>query len=328
MRAEHFLPIAIVAATLLGCQSTPTSDADTASGASSGTSASGGTEKTVAYIDGRPATRSALYTLLAEAHGGEALSELILDRAVPRRLEAEGLALTQADLDAERERLMAGLAEDRDQAARLFSEMRDRLGLGQTRYEAMVRRNAGLRKLVADGVRVTEPAIRQAYQRRYGERYQARLITAGNAATLGRLRRRVLEGASFTDLAIAHSTDPSAAQGGLLSPISPADASYPKAVREALPKLSTDSEPARLSPVIALAEGYALLRLEAVTRPEAPAYAEVRAALRAEVRRELERVRMQQLTRAILEDADVVVLDPALAEAWDRHRERVAQPSR
>ena len=100
MRAEHFLTIAIVAATLLGCQSTPTSDADPANGASSGPSASDGTEKTVAYIDGQPATRSALYTLLAEAHGGEALTELILDRAVPRRLEAEGLALTQADLDA------------------------------------------------------------------------------------------------------------------------------------------------------------------------------------------------------------------------------------
>lgn len=328
MRAEHFIPIVIVAATLLGCQSTPASDADPAPHASSDAPAPDETQKTVAYIDGKPATRSALYTLLAEAHGGEALTELILDRAVPRRLEAEGLSLTQADLDAERERLMAGLAEDRDQAARLFSEMRDRLGLGQARYDAMVRRNAGLRKLVADGVTVTEPAIRQAYERRYGKRYRARLITADNAATLSRLRRRALEGASFTDLAISHSTDASAAQGGLLSPISPADASYPKAVREALPKLSTDSEAARLSPVIALAEGYALLRLEAVTRPEAPPYAEVRDALRAEVRRDLERLRMQQLTRAILEDADVVVLDPALAEAWDRHRERVAKPPR
>lgn len=323
MRAILPITFLIVAATAVGCQSNQTSPSPPNT---SNSGSSSNTRSTAAYVNGEQATRDQLYKVLVETNGGEALAELILDRAIDKRLATEGMALTEADIEAERQRLLDELSPDPDQAARLFNEMRNKFGLGTTRYQAMVRRNAGLRKLVADGIKVTEPAINQAYQLRYGSRYRVRLITSENASQLNRARQRVLGGTSFTDLAIELSTDASAAQGGLLSPINTADATYPKAVRDVLAKLSTDSEQARLSPVIALPEGYALLRLEEIVTPESPAYAEVRPSLIVAVRRDLERVRMQQLARALLEQADVVVLDPALEKSWQQHREKVTKP--
>lgn len=323
MRHRLLLQLAIVASFTVGCQSTTRDRTTTTPRETTNPSQN---DKPIAYIDGTQATRDQLYTILVEAHGGEALSELILDRAVAKRLSEAGITLTQQDLDHEQQRLRADLATDADDGQRLINQMRARLGLGETRYQALLRRNAGMRKLVQDDLAVAEPAIRQAYELRYGPRYQARLITANDVNTLSRTRRDVLAGASFTDLATRRSTDASAAQGGLLSPISPADATYPQAVREALARLSMDDSASRLSPVIALADGYALLWLEDVTEADGPPLEEVREELARSVRRDLERVRMRQLARSLIEAANIVILDPALDKSWQQRKESIQNP--
>ena len=320
MRHTNLLLLIIVASFAIGCQSSPTDrDAATTTRATSQAQ----TPNAIAYIDGQIASRDALFALLAEAHGGEALAELVLDRRVAKRLAGEGIVLTPQDLERERERLKSDLSADEDEGQRLINAMRSRLGLGDKRYAALLKRNAGMRRLVRDGISITEPAIRQAYELRYGDRYRARLMTAADVNTLSRARQRVLNGTSFTDLAIELSTDASAAQGGLLSPISPADASYPKAVRDALVKLSAKDRASRLSPVIALADGYALLWLEQIVKRDKPPFATVREELAQAVYRDLERVRMRQLARTLIESANIVVLDPALSRSWKDHQEAI-----
>lgn len=276
-----------------------------------------------AYIDSKPVTRDELYQAMVQAQGGQALSELLLDRAIGNQLAEQGITLTGTDIDAEREQLLTSLSNDRDQATRLLDAMREQRGLGDARFANLLKRNAGLRRLVRDNISVTDAAIEQAYDLRFGPRYRVRLITADNVATLSQARQRVIAGESFTDLAIGLSTDASAAQGGLLSPINTLDATYPKAVRDALPKLSTDERATRLSPVIALPDGYALLWLEDVTHKDAPPIEQVRAELERAVRIELERVRMQQLAKVLVERANVVVLDPGLDASWKRQRETI-----
>lgn len=323
MRHLKMIGLLIVAANLLGCQSNDVSD-----GRDDANTPRQTFEQPIAaaYIDGVVADRAELSQILIEAHGGEALAELVLDRGVAKRLSQAGLSLTEQDLAAERERVLADLSRDTDDAARLLREMQQRLGLGARRFDALIERNAGLRRLVREGIEVTEPAIQQAYQLRYGKRYIARIITAPDVATLSLARRRAINGTSFTELAIELSTDTSAAQGGLLSPISPADVSYPKAVRDAVSRLTTTSTQSRLSPVIALADGYALLYLESIETRPAPPIDQVRSELASAVRLDLERLRMQQLARAILSQANVVVLDPALAKSWEARREALSDP--
>lgn len=322
--ALPLLIILIVATFALGCQSTPKQPPADPAAASSPDATQG---KLAAYIDGQAVTQTQLYQIIIQAHGGEALAQLLLDRAVQARLKQENIKLGKDDINAEQAQLLATLSPDPDQAARLLQDMRTDRGLDPQRFNAMLQRNAGLRALVRDKITISDASIEQAYQLRFGKRYQARLITTNQLDPLTQARRQAIDGASFTDLAIERSTDASTRQGGLLSPISPADPTYPKAIRDALPKLTMTDRASRLSPVIALPEGYALLWLEEVLiDADAPPIEQVRAELKTAVRAELERVRMRQLARTLIDKANVVVLDPVLNKAWQRQLESIRNP--
>jgi len=303
-------------------------------------------DKPLAYVQGAPVRRDQVFRPLIETAGGQVLAELVLDRLVQDRLDARGLTLTEADLTEERQRVQRALSGEQDdenqydenQAARLLRELRRQRGLGDTRFKQLVRRNAGLRKLVADDVDVTEQSLKQAYKRRFGPRYRARVITVDQLREASRLRKRVLTGeARFADLAAIHSTDASADRGGLLAPISPADPTYPAAIREGLQRLAQQAAtqpatqpatpPAKpVSEVIALDEGFALLQLEEKIAAEPVEFADVKRRLRDAVRLELEQRLMRQLARNMLSDADVVVLDPALGKSWRRQRDVLLSP--
>lgn len=316
---------AILASIVVGCQSAPTA-IDHPQPDQPDPAARSSDARPAAYLDGVAVSRDDLYQLMIEAQGGQVLTEIILDRAITRMLSEQGLTLTEADIQAERDQLLVSLSSNPDEATRLMNAMREQRGLGDRRFESLLRRNAGLRILVRDQITLGDAAIQLAYDLRYSPKYRVRLMTANNVDTLSKARQRVVAGESFTDLVIELSTDSSAAQGGLLSPISTVDATYPKAVRDALPKLSADDRELRVSPVIALAEGYALLWLEDVIHQDAPPIQQVRAELERQVRIELERVRMQQLARVLVGQANVVVLDPALDKAWQRQRETIVEP--
>jgi len=315
--SDRFLPV-IVVATLVGCQSGPPA----------GQKTSGQTEprpaeaaKPVAYIDARALTDADLRAPLYEAAGGRVLADLVLDRAVAQALTDRGLSLEAADLEAEKRRLLETLSDDPDTAARLLQELRNTGGLGESRFEALLRRSAGLRRLVADRVAVTDAAIKRQYLLRHGPRYRVRLLVTASAEEANKLRRRAVGGESFSDLAAMHSIDPSAAQGGLLSPISPADAGYPQAVRNALPKLDAEA----VSPVLALGDRFAVLKLEDKIEADGMALDDVRNELAAAVRRRRERLLMEQQARELLAAAEVVVLEPALKAAWQRQRDRLLE---
>lgn len=319
----------IFALTAAGCQSAPPGDSF-ADGGEAHTGVANDTGRPVAYLNGRAVREHELYALLVEMDGGLALSELLLDRAIQAELADAELQVIDRDLEAERQTMLDALSPDADEAVRLLAEMKRRRGLGERRFAGLLARNAGLRKLVraAGQEPIAEPAIRQAYELAYGPRYTVRLIVTEQLARAQQVHRLVAEGSSFSDLAAVHSTDVSAAQGGLLSPISPADASYPDAVRDALPSLGLDTRQTRLSPVIAIDGGYALLWLDAFTPAQGIDIEDVRPELEAGIRMRLERLRMQQLARTLIDKADLVILDPALDASWEQQRATIEEAQR
>jgi parvulin-like peptidyl-prolyl isomerase len=275
----------------------------------------------LAYINGEAVTEPQLFTPLLEAAGGRVLSEIVLNRMVDRRLKQRGLDLTPKQIEREKQLVQQSLASDENQSVLLLKQMRRRAGLGQQRFEAMLRRNAGLRELVQDEVQVTDLAIRQAYKRQYGPRYEGRILVVPTAQQARQFRSKIRDGASFATLAARHSTDASAAQGGLLSPISPADPSYPQVIRETLAKL----EPGQVSEVIALEAGYALLTLERKIAGQSVKLADVRGELKTAVRRRAERLKMRSLAQSLLSQANVVVLDKTLGDRWQQHKQQLLQ---
>lgn len=259
---------------------------------------------------------------MVEASGGAVLEEIVLDLGLTERLARAGIQLTQAQIDAERQLLLDTLSDDPQRAAQLLGELRQRRGLGEDRFGQLLRRNAGLRALTQEGLEVGEAAVRQAYELEYGPRYEVRIVVTDSLQAAADVVRRAREGESFIDLAIARSLDPSRAQGGLLDPISPVDATYPQAIRSVVATLA----PAQVSDPIALEQGFAVLKLERKIEAQPIEYSEVKDRLSQRVRRQMERVRMQQLARTILTQADVVVFDGALQKQWNLRKPQFTEP--
>ena len=280
----------------------------------------GGPQRVLAYVAGRPITTQALLPGMLEAVGGVSLNEAVLEVMLDRRLESAGVEVTPPMLDAERQLLQQTLADDEDDAARLLAELRRRRGLGEVRFKALLRRNAGLRALVADRVTVTETATQREYELQHGPAARVRLLLSDTLREAQRLREQAAAAetaAGFGELAALHSIDESAAQGGLLPWIRRQDSSFPEALRRATAEL----EPGELSPIITLDGGFALLRLEERRPGDGTEFAAVRDDLEQAVRRRAERLLMQQLARELTSAAEVVVLDPALKDQWERQRE-------
>lgn len=278
----------------------------------------------VAVHSGGAITLADLRGPLFEAAGGQVLSEWLLQRLIDRRLAERGLTAQINDAAVARERadMLATLDPDPDQAQRILDQIRRRRGLGRQRFDSLLRRNAGLRRLVADQVQVTDLAIEQAFQLRHGPRYEARLITAAGFAQAVELVQQARRGAAFADLAAEHSTDVSRLQGGLLGQISAADPTYPLAVRTTLAQL----EVGQVSDPVALDDGFAILKLERKIPADAVQLDAVRDELTRQVRRQAEAALMQQLARDLLAEAQVLVLDPTLQRAWEDHRRADTTP--
>jgi len=321
--ATLLMCLSVVACTTTPKRSTPTSvthsttsDAPKRSG-----NAAGGTE-VAALIDGHTVKWSTLRPLLVEASGGEILGEWILDRRVEAELRKRRMAVSESDVQREKVLMQEQLSTNADQAIRLLSEVRDKRGLGPRRFEALLRRNAGLRKLIADDVKVSESMIRSAYEQTYGEKIICRLILVDKLVEANRVIRRLEAGESFTDLAIEVSTDESHRQGGLLPPISPYDPTFPKEIRNAAVEL----QPGQRSVPVALESGFAILQCERRVREDATAYEQVKDDMRRIARLQLERTLMHRQARVLLSDLDVTILDADLNRAWEARRSRLLEP--
>lgn len=291
--------------------------------AAAGDTATGGSGAAiVALVGGQSVRMQALTPIMVETAGGQALGEWVLNQQIEKALAEKKIALRQEDLDYEKKQLMNQLDPDPDQAARLLTQLRERRGLGPRRFEMLLRRNAALRKLVADEVQITPALIQQAYDMQYGQLTQVRMILSGSLKGASEALRRARGGESFIDLAIELSQDASRAQGGLLAPIAAEDPTWPQALREAAVKLA----PGQISEPVALDAGWAILKCEKKIDQPARPLAEVRHELRDQVRLRLERLRMEQLARVLVEKADVTVLDADLDRSWKQQRGDFIKP--
>ncbi len=312
----------IMAVLLTGCQNPAPRRANSPGRTNPGTSAAASTDRYLAYVNGQSVTVSDLRLYLLEASGGKVLAEHVLDAQLAQELADRNLTVQPQQLKAERQILAQVLDPDPDQAQRLLDELRQQRGLGETRFSQLLRRNASLRLLVQDEVEISPAAIELAYQLEYGPRFEARLIVVDSLALASDLVGRARTGkADFVDLAIAHSTDSSRAQGGLLPPISPADATFPAAVRQTLGKLAVG----QVSDAVALDRGFAILKLERKINARPIRFDEVEQQLALGVRRQVEQILMRRKARTIISQAHVVILDPALNQSWIEQNRRILE---
>ena len=274
-------------------------------------------------IDNSALSRDALWPVLAEIAGKQAIREAVLDHAVSVELDRAGITLTEADIDAERQRLADRLAPEStdEQAEEIVRRVLAGRGLGPDRLGALLRRNAGMRSLIAEEAVPTVEMVELAYQVRFGEQLNTRMITVASPQSAQQVVQAIRSRSQDTGLLLAFieaasksSTDPSSTLGGDLGPISKDDPGLPVAIRRELSKL----EPMQLSEIIAIDNGYALLLVESITPPAETTLEQVYDTLEQEVRVRQERLLMDQLGQGLLSEYAPSVLDASLRWSWER----------
>jgi parvulin-like peptidyl-prolyl isomerase len=205
-------------------------------------------------------------------------------------------------------------------AADVLDDLRTRRGLGPTRFDSLLRRNAALRRLVRDSVRVSNPEIEAALAARYAERVNTRIIVVRTEREASNLRAQLKDvsdsiAVRFAQLAMQHSLDASAPRGGLLDPFSLEDATYPIALRQAIQSLGPGEF---ITPTIALDGGYAIVLLEGRSPSPYPRRSGDESMIEQQIRLRKERIAMDQLARRLLDAAGVTVFDESLAWSWSR----------
>jgi foldase protein PrsA len=268
-------------------------------------------------------TWSELSAPLGEAAGAVVLEEVCLDRLIAREMQVRSLALDAGATEREEQLLLetltanSGLAPG--QEGELLRELRTSRGLGERRYSALLKRNAMLRRMVRDDVVVTPTDVSQAHEIRYGQRFQTRLILTRGERDAADALARVRAGERFADVTMSASVDPSRLRGGFLGDISPADPSFPLALRKAIAATPVGTP----SGVLALDQGYAVVLVEQVQSASSVQLESVAAELEREVRLVRERGAMDRLAGQLLRAANITVLDPSLQWSW---KERTGAP--
>lgn len=253
---------------------------------------------------------------LAEAAGAAVLEEICLDRLVSHEIQKLGLTLDPGAVQHEeellRETLTLTAGVPATQQGDVLQQLRRTRGLGDHRYASLLQRNAMLRRLVRDDVKVTPEDVQQAFEIRYGQKFQTRLILVSTERDAADAAASLRNGELFADVATRISIDQSRLRGGLIGSVSPADPNYPIALRKAIAgtPVGTPSE------VIALEQGYAIILVEQVIPPTVADFSTAAPALEHEVRLVRERAAMDRFAAQLLRTTTITVLDPALDWSW------------
>jgi hypothetical protein len=314
--------LSIACAGLVGCDTPPRQgprEAPSAPAASAVAAAGGGGSGSapVAMWRDRTLTWDELRPALVELGGAIALEDAFLDLRIAQALAERSIRISDAAIEEEKAILLATLDPDPNVATRLLQEIRARQGLGTTRFQALLARNAGLRALVQPDVRITPDALARQHDVLHGSKRTARVIAVQTLAEAEDVRRLIEGGADFAAVAAQRSTDASAARGGLLAPISASDPSWPDAFRTALFRL----QPGELSPATVVEDDYLIIRLVEERPADGVSLDAARTEVERTLRRAQERVLMEERARGYLREIQPTIYDESLSRAWRQRPE-------
>ncbi|MFK7759624.1 MAG: hypothetical protein AB8C13_06730 [Phycisphaerales bacterium] len=104
----------------------------------------------LAIVDDQPIHTQDLLPMLSEASGSQILDEYILSRELDKIAQSRGWDISDAMIQSELNALVSTIEQSTDpqSSARLVESIRARRGLGPVRFQALLRRNSILRKIV------------------------------------------------------------------------------------------------------------------------------------------------------------------------------------
>ncbi len=287
-----------------------------------------------AVVNGARIDAARLNAILYEGRGAEVLEQLAVLEAARQRAGSLGVAISQADIDAERrlslQRLtdpmgeVSGASEDAARQEALLDTVLAQRQIARREFDLYVERNAWLRAIALRDVTVSQADLEAEYRARYGDRITLRHIQLATPAQIERAQADLQEGTPFEEVARRYSANTaSAAEGGRLDPFTADDPRVPEGFRRAAFAL----RPGEVSAPVRVGRWLHIMRVDSREPANAISLDSVRPELEAAVRQRRADAAMLELFNELLKSVDVDVIDPTLKRAWDERRRNAGGPA-
>jgi parvulin-like peptidyl-prolyl isomerase len=288
-----------------------------------------GDEAVIATVNDTGISRGAVTSLLIRSHGVGVLEQLIGLETAAQAAAQRGVIHAREDVDQEYDSALRRLVNplttvttadfDRAQAERLLDGVLADRNISREEFFIILRRNAYLRKILAQEVVIYENKVREEYDRIYGERAIVRHIQLGSPGDVARVEEGLARGEDFAALAGRYSANSaSAKQGGLLEPFARNDEDLPEVFRQ----VAFSLKPGAVSEPVRIGQWEHVIKLEKLIPAGEGSFDSVREQLTQRVRERVIEQRMPQLYEELFRKAVVKIEDESLRETFfARHPE-------
>jgi foldase protein PrsA len=274
----------------------------------------------MAYVNGEPVYMDQLNQLLISGYGLAAAQQLVANELVRQEAQRKGLAVTDAEVEAEHQRTMDTMfstVSEPNQRQRLLEQLLKRNNVSQDQWNLTMRRNALLAKLADSQVQVAEEEVKEEFDRQYEQKVKVQHIQTATLADAQKVLKDLADGAEFTALVNKYSIGPTADKAGLLEPFGSRDTGTPPALRQVamgMKKAGEVSDPIQVGTV------FHILKLLAIIEPENVKYEDVRARLAADVRKRKAVALQQDILQILIRGGKLQYVDPILKTQADQGR--------
>jgi parvulin-like peptidyl-prolyl isomerase len=278
--------------------------------------------------------RSELDATLYDAYGLQFLFDVIELDLAKSTLAHLGMTLTQADLDRERNMVMAHLFENQDDKTysaedreKYFEQLLERQHLTRTEFEMRaIKINACLRKIVEPRTinSLSDAVVRKGFAQMYGEKRQIADIQLANVGDFARAKQRLAAGVPFEQVAQQMSTDSNTAPlGGVWEQAFSAassDTLVPKNIKDAA--FSMDKEGQVFQDPLSVGTSVHLIKLLKIIPPKTSIvkYDDVKADIRKAMENQIVELKIKALREELTQSAqaEIDILQPELHDKWEK----------
>lgn len=272
----------------------------------------------MATINGRPIYMEELTAPLVEAGGGPIAEILVANVLVAQEATRLNITVTDEDVRAEHDRSLRSVIRDdlpADQRQRVLDQLLQQRGLTRGLWQAIMRRNALLRKMAEPRVDITEAMLQAEFARVYGEKVRASHIQLPSLEEAQKVLALVKDGQDFGTLARKYSTNSATAKdNGALIPFSRDNPSVPRALREAAFAL----QPGQVGGIVQSGNDFHVLKLHEKLAPPQADYEAVKERLRKDLHAATIEGLQGQIVSELQKKAEIEFVNPILKQAMQK----------
>lgn len=274
----------------------------------------------IAAVNGVGVDRRDFVRLLVKAHGLPLLQRIVLRDLARQEAANANITVTRADIEAEydltiREAMGSNASGEWNPAQRekFIDELVRMRGWSRDELDIVMERQALLRRMVADRVKITPTELRAAFDREHGEKVEVRHIQLAAARQWPQIKAQLERGEDFATLASAYSENRSSrATGGLLPPFSRNDPTVP----EIFVKTAFELSPGEVSNPISYEGAMHVFKLERRIAPTGVPFEQGQAAVAERLKRQMAAAEMDKLAAELMQKSELRIEDRVLREQY------------